>query len=126
MSLKPVFDRNGQASGIISVKNGGTIMNHKNPQSRMAIVVVYLILSVVLMATAATAQTTRIKTVVLGFESMEGDYGLIVKTTNGNFIYYQDKSSKRMDDLLNESMTKKMPIIIINGPKYINDVQRGR
>jgi hypothetical protein len=77
-------------------------------------------------ATAATAQTTRIKTVVLGFESMEGDYGLIVKTTNGNFIYYQDKSSKRVDDLLNESMTKKMPIIIINGPKYINDVQRGR
>jgi len=101
-------------------------MNHKNPQSRMALVVVCLILSLILVTTAATAQTTRIKTVVLGFEPMEGDYGLIVKTINGNFIYYQDKSSKRMDDLLNESMTKKMPIIIINGPKYIKDVQRVR
>ena len=101
-------------------------MNHENPQNRMAIVAVCLILSLALVATAATAQTTRTKTVVLGFEPMEGDYGLIVKTTNGSFIYYQDKSSKRMDDLLNESMTKKMPIIIINGPKYIKDVQRGR
>ena len=79
-----------------------------------------------LVASEAAAETTRVKAVVLGFEPMEGDYGLIVKTTNGNFIYYQDKSSKKMDSLLNESMTNKIPVIIISGPKYIKDVQRGR
>jgi hypothetical protein len=76
-------------------------MERRNPRVGLTLFAACLALSLVLVATAATAQTTRVKTVVLGFEPMEGDYGLIVKTANGNFIYYQDKSSKRMDDLLN-------------------------
>lgn len=97
-------------------------MNYFRPMSPAGVIIISLILSLIFLSTAALTQTGGITTVVTGFEPMAGDYGLVVKTTHGNFIYYQDKSSKKMDALLNESLDKKRPIIIVNGPRYIQDV----
>jgi hypothetical protein len=97
-------------------------MNYFRPASRSGVIIISLLSFLICMATVVWAQPGRITTVVTGFEPMADDYGLVVKTTHGNFIYYQDKSSKKMDALLNESLDKKRPIIIVNGPRYIQDV----